>query len=74
MADPNHKNPSANTGTRVAVRNQTVYRTYINMPPPPKRVKKVMTLPINVIFQHLQVHLGICLFFLPLFRYIYFWG
>ncbi len=25
------------------------------MPPPPKRVKKVMTLPINVIFQHLQV-------------------
>lgn len=25
------------------------------MAPPPKRVKKVMTLPINVIFQHLQV-------------------
>lgn len=27
----------------------------IIMAPPPKRVKKVMTLPINVIFSHLQV-------------------
>lgn len=29
--------------------------TLIMAPPPPKRVKKVMTLPINVIFSHLQV-------------------
>ena len=39
------------------------------MAPPPKRVKKVMTLPINVIFTHLQVrslvrrHVGFCVFF-----------
>jgi hypothetical protein len=27
---------------------------------PPKRVKKVMTLPINVIFSHLQVRVCVC--------------
>lgn len=33
------------------------YISIIMPPPPPKRVKKVMTLPINVIFSHLQVRL-----------------